>query len=89
VIKSLSLKHPEITAIEHGVTTGDIVLVQDADLEHDPEEYPSILKPILDGRADVVLAPRFRGPRGGTRALFLSLAADIFTDFNLTDMETC
>jgi glycosyltransferase involved in cell wall biosynthesis len=77
-------------------TTGEIVLVQDADLEYDPTDYPVLLKPILDGLADVVYGSRFLG--GPHRVLFfwhylgnrfLTLVSNIFTDLNLTDMETC
>ena len=77
--------------------TGDIVLIQDADLEYDPQEYPKLLKPILDGRADVVYGSRFVGS-GEKRVLFfwhslgnrfLTTLSNMFTNLNLSDMETC
>jgi glycosyltransferase involved in cell wall biosynthesis len=76
--------------------TGEIVLVQDADLEYDPKDYPKLLEPILDGRADVVYGSRFLG--GPQRVHYfwhyvankaLTLLSDIFTNLKLTDMETC
>ena len=76
---------------------GDIVLIQDADLEYDPAEYPTLLKPILDGKADVVYGSRFMG-EGPHRVLFfwhylgnrlLTFLSNAFTNLNLTDMETC
>jgi glycosyltransferase involved in cell wall biosynthesis len=76
--------------------TGEIVLVQDADLEYNPRDYPKLLEPLLDGRADVVYGSRFLG--GPQRVHYfwhyvankaLTLLSDIFTNLKLTDMETC
>ncbi|OGB63068.1 MAG: glycosyl transferase [Caldithrix sp. RBG_13_44_9] len=77
--------------------TGDIVIVQDADLEYDPQEYDKLLKPILDEKADVVYGSRFVGSEPHRVLLFwhyvgnkiLTLLSNMFTNMNLTDMETC
>lgn len=110
ILQELSETHPEVrvllqpenrgkgAALRRGFTeaTGDIVLVQDADLEYNPDEYNRLLKPILDDHADVVYGSRFAGD--SHRVLyfwhsvgnsFLTLMSNMVTDLNLTDMETC
>ena len=84
-------------AIRTGVkkTTGDIIVVQDADLEYDPNEILKLIKPILDGKADVVYGSRFKGDKAN-RVLyfwhrvgngFLTLLSNMFTNLNLTDIQ--
>jgi len=111
LIGQLAASHPEIKVCLHekncgkggalktgfAAATGDIVIIQDADLEYNPGEYPVLLQPILDGKADVVYGSRFAG-HGAHRVLyfwhyignrFLTLLSNLFTNLNLTDMETC
>ena len=106
-----AISDPQVRVIMHTVNQGkgaalrtgfshataEFVIVQDADLEYDPSEYPLVLEPLLDDRADVVFGSRFLSGRPhrvlyfwhslGNR--FLTLMSNMFTDLNLTDMETC
>ncbi len=110
-LEAMKTKHPEWKFVFHAynrgkgaalrsgfaVATGDIILIQDADLEYDPSEYPCLLAPILSGHADAVYGSRFIG--GGPHRVvffwhyvgnrFLTLMSNMMTDLNLTDMEVC
>lgn len=111
ILKEMAKKHPEIklvfqkvnqgkgAALKKGIleTTGDVVVIQDADLEYDPQEYKRLLYPIERGHADVVYGSRFIGGephrviyyRNQVANKFLTGMSNLFTGLNLTDMETC
>ena len=99
IIESHSYNQGKGAAIRTALlsVTGDIVIIQDADLEYNPSEFPKLLKPILDGDADVVYGSRFKSGDAARVIYFwhrlgnliLTFLSNMFTNLNLTDMETC